>query len=411
MTTTRNRSEGFLDSNQIEVYTTFSDNRAPELWKSTVTSNYKDMTDTVTPNYRQRVKSGEIINNSCHLSEYDHQPSQGSMTVYQKNSDFNYTHAGSWVEHEMKSYSVGFLEHAGSASAERAKLLALANMDSTPYQFGEDIGELRETIEFLKRPMNSLYRLSLNFKKDVDKYRRRRKSPSRLSSRKDIRKTRSWHRSGDIAKVYLEYQFALSPLVRTVHSAIEAYSYKVPSFPPRLTSRGFDKASDHVSDTVISGTRIFDRVTTVETKQSASILYEVSNPVRDMQWRLGLRAKDVPTTMWQLVPLSFMVDRLVDISSFSKAIINLSDPRIKILAASTALRRKTELSVVFSKGYNSSWTFSVNLTPAKVSRGSYVRTVWHPSVADTIPGFTPANLVSSATKIADLAALTRANFR
>jgi hypothetical protein len=111
--------------------------------------------------------------------------------------------------------------------------------------------------------------------------------------------------------------------------------------------------------------------------------------------------------MWQIFPLSFMVDRVIDISTFSKGVINLADPNVKILAAS--LRRKTtwiesyKLQSMWWNGYTGHAQGNTN----EHTYFEYERTPWVPSFVDTLPKVTLGYLVDDATKIADLCALIR----
>jgi hypothetical protein len=150
---------------------------------------------------------------------------------------------------------------------------------------------------------------------------------------------------------------------------------------------------------------------TVENKidGKASILYEVTNPIRDWRFRLGLRAKDLPTTIWQVLPYSFMVDRLLDLSSFSQGVMNLADPSIKILAAS--YRAKVSGSKIYKTAgsFNSRYHITADDT-LTWEEFTYKRDVWQPTIADTLPEFTPGHIISDATKITDLFAIVASKF-
>lgn len=402
--TSRTRTSGNLGTSEMRI--NFVNGGTSGLVETiTFPDGQSTMSDVVTPNFRAKLRKGDIINNNCVLKVSDVQMASGSTHYKQKGGSSNpteYTLDGHVCDYRMRARGVGYLGSGDDGASERrAKLKALANIDSTPYAFGEDIGELGSTFRLIRNPLTSISKLTRSLRRAVKKKRKRRKDLGQVV-RNDY-----YSLSRDIAEVYLQYQFAFSPLVRSVHSAIEAYHYKKPSFPTRLTARGFDSGTSEKSDSVKVSNSLFTRSATSETQHHASILYEVRNPVRGLTWRLGLRAKDLPTTAWQLMPLSFMVDRLIDVQSFSKAIINLGDPKVKILAASITSKVSSSKSMLLTEEEDSGWSRSGTVGPQILEEFTYNRSVWHPSVEDVIPEFTPGELISSATKIADLVALTR----
>jgi hypothetical protein len=104
-----------------------------------------------------------------------------------------------------------------------------------------------------------------------------------------------------------------------------------------------------------------------------------------------------------------MVDRLLDLSSFSKGVMNLADPSVTILAASFRLKDTVERTFVIT-GRTDPKTSFLSSDTLNVTEFSYTRTVWVPSVLDTLPEFTPGVVVDSASKITDLFALIANRF-
>lgn len=370
-------------------------------------SNVESMDDVVTPRYRKIIANGGIVNNLCRYVHTQRQVIGDGMADLVWGS-FSWTGEGALTQHQALSagqWDVYCGWPANKADPDRAKLSALANIDSTPYAFGEDTLELKETIEFLKHPLKSILKLTNVSRKNYKKLRRR-KGTRNLNSYDARRQATA------IRDLYLEYRFAASPLYRSIVDALEAYSAVTPVPSERLTSRGFSKddtgqitASD-VPQYGGATNHFYNLERSRIDEYHASILYEVSNPIHDMKWKLGFRVKDWPTTFWQVVPLSFMVDRLYDVTSFSKAVINLADPNVKILAAS--LVRKYETTHQWNLAYGV-WTNGITGTVlGEVIRDThfeYTRDPWKPSVKDTIPKLTPRQLVNDALKIADLAAI------
>lgn len=354
----------------------------------------ESMDDVVTPGYHQLIAAGAIINNPCTYTVEDRSTVGTGHSHFYRDPNYEFYVDGAVSAWFAQDRGLTFITLNTSIEdvEARCKLVALANVDSTPYAFGEDALELKETVRFLRNPTQSLYKLSRSFKK----FYKKRKADT-----------------GDLVKAHadtwLQYQFAVSPLIRSVSDALEAYSLKEPRKVDRLTSRGFSESSDLVSDQVTLSNAIFNRKVEESLEGHASILYVVSNPVDDWKYRLGFRVKDWPTTIWQVMPYSFMVDRLFDVTSFSKGIINLADPNVSMLAASYSKKHEYIQSYAFVDHTTSG--FSVNSVDTVIDRNfSYVRDVWTPSVSNTLPEFKPVKLIDSATKMLDLIALTISNF-
>lgn len=366
----------------------------------------ESMTDHETPHFHRRMARGEIINNPCLYQKLKHYQIGSGYVTCDNGGSIKYHLIGpvtAYRSNEGALIDYSDLEPAFPDIEAKAKLYALSRVDSTPFAFGEDVLELRETARFLRNPVSSILDLSKTFKKEVKKtFRNRRFKTDSIANLAEAH-----------AKVWLQYRFAFSPLIRSSMDALEAFSSKTKTLPPRLTARGFASDTHDASGTQIySGWAYFDR--TVKTSQNikASILYEVTNPIYDWKYKLGFRVKDWPTTIWQIMPYSFMVDRLYNISAFSKAVINLADPNVKILAASTTEKYEDIRSYSFVNHVQSGWTFTFSSTDVCFDETfKYHRKTWSPSITDAIPKATPKGLIDDATKITDLVSLIIANLR
>jgi hypothetical protein len=369
--------------------------------------------DFVTPDYSRKIADGAIINNPCSYVRSLRKTSGEGYDVWEPNvggNQFSVRGAGYTQKRYLQSLSnsaapvkdlaAGF----EPASVSRAKLKALSNIDSTPYAFGEDALEIRETLKFLKSPVSSMKDLAYSY----------------FKAKKRLTKKSAMSAAKASANAWAQYHWAFSPLLRSVSDAVEASIHFTRYEPPRLTSRGFTESSH--SDTVVnedypkivdpaSGntfTRSYERTQAIH----ASILYQVSNPVRDLKWRLGFRAKDLPHTLWQVLPLSFVVDRLIDVSKSIEALTNLADPEVNILAASVVTRDHIIEDIQMTNAYSSNHTLVEFYGDLQTDETfSYNRVKWRPSVSDAIPSVTPEVLVKDAQSIVDIIALTLQRLR
>lgn len=374
----------------------------------------KEMTDVVTPGYKKLVNRGVIINNPCNyvVTDKTHTGSTSGGVGTNTMSGFLTRHVLQTTDLDIVFPEVAWPELA--VSVTDAKLQALARIDPTPYAFGEDTYELGETLRFLKDPLGSLRNLSdAWWRRQTSLHRKYRKGDA-VKGLKDL--------SSALADNWASYSFAAAPLTRSCMDAIEAW-HTLPSKVNvkgtksrnglvllRLASRG--KSDDEwIGDWTLkqypgagtSRTWIIHREKSNEVR--AHVLYNVSNPCTDMRVQLGLGSKAFPVTMWQIVPLSFLVDRFYDISSFLKASINLGDPKVKILAGSVTKRYRQFETAQYASYYHPTLTSTLSGETAVDEYFSYDRQVWYPSFTDAVPKVKPLGLVENASKLADLTSI------
>jgi hypothetical protein len=283
-----------------------------------------------------------------------------------------------------------------------AKTKCLSNIDKTPYSFGQDIGELRETISFLKEPLKTLHNLSNLYKRAV-KY-------GALSGGRRIALS-----AKRFSEIYLEYSLAAAPLFRSVMNFYDAL-HEEPYRPKRLTARGhvkLDKSKPTETQSIqyYGGNTIsFNVSTIVEREVRAGFLYEVENPATGVWFKYGLRVKDIPETVWQVMPLSFMVDRFVGISNSIRGFTNLTDPSIKSLAGWLTIKENTVKTISVVHINESGYTSSTLPDLLFQKSFAYSREIWEPGYLDTIPLLHFGDIIKDAHNTADLIGLIVSNF-
>lgn len=129
-----------------------------------------------------------------------------------------------------------------------------------------------------------------------------------------------------------EYRFGWKPLLYEIHGIHDAYVGGLThNSKPKLTvARAGDR--DIVWDSpsnVTSATHPGGVIATMvanyshRAKVSSGVLYELHDDTLASATarRMGIRLSDVPSTIWELVPYSFVVDRFVDIGMWLNAIV------------------------------------------------------------------------------------------
>jgi len=400
----RNRTKNPPDKIHKTVYV---DNAGIEYPTDSPITREEVMDDVVVENFHARSKAGEVFNNPCVYVVKTMEPSllesnwrqvvPTNPSIYATKPIGNHTSAvltltsfDGWNRNLAVSPTFDVSAHA--------KQFALGNVDSTPHEFGEDLGELGETLRFLRKPLASIAGIARSFA--------RKKRAINASNVTDKAKA--------LADAWMAYQFALLPLIRSVENAMEAWVLWDESLrPARRTAHGFSEkqstaSSLHQTAPGSSHVYEFKHESLWLVNAHASILYEVTNPIDDWRYRLGLRWKDLPSTGYELIPLSFMVDRVINLKNAIKGIINLADPRVSILAASLTLRTDKQHTV---SCYNEYWGYGeldctiTDPDHVQFVEFTYDRTVWLPSIADTMPVFNKTGLIDNVTKVTDLCAI------
>lgn len=383
---------------------------------TTMSHRTSAMSDVVTPNFRQLQRQGEIIINPCSMTVNQRTTSgSGSVTQVQIASPHTVwvatgdgTITGYYHKYGggLPSYTECPLPDLDRLTME-AKSRCIANVDSTPYSFAEDLFEIRETLRFLRDPLRTTVRLSRRYAKLRDQMYLRRFRSAKYTSAKLAK---------DLASLWLEIRFAVMPTFRTILSVMEAWESPRPYRPERRTARSFvriPRSSDSRLVTKVATGRTFTYQCSAYSEASvrAGILYEVTNPSSGWQYKYGLRFKDIPETFWAVMPMSFMVDRFVNISDFIRGATNLLDPNVKVLGAWTTAKRERQQSIGVRSILESGYTSTIVPDDIIDREFHYDRSVWEIQPQDIIPPFKPLGLVDSATKITDLLALVIQNFR
>lgn len=393
----RNRSRYNSEPVSIETYRIFRAYYSKvSIGFSETDVDHETMEDIVTPNFRKRLRAGELINNPCFYTHHTvFGRGGGSSSTYQTTVPTNgWDYFGALTEYfaSIDSLVIPSLEAPPGVSLSEAKLRAIANIDPSTFDFAEDFAEIKETIEFLKSPFKSL---------------RRYAKLIRNSRRKKV--SRGMDVASAASAAWLEYRFAVTPLVRSCYDAVQAISAPLESFPKRRTSRGFCEGEYTGYDQLLTATsgRKYSASGLGSVKYSAQIHYEGANSQPSVARHLGVRLKDIPETVWAVVPFSFMVDRMIDISSTVRAYTNLQDPSIKILAASSVVRDHKLQSLSVSELPTSPiFTHELHNSDNPVTDYfHYNREAWEPSVDDLRPNFSVKGLVDDVTSIADLATI------
>lgn len=300
--------------------TTFSESKS--------NGEYQTTQDVVTPGYRERMSKGEVIMNPLAISKTKR------STTY---SDYRWGNHPAWGERRASGtlaciWSVPpvrptwFNARVEDAQA-RTLLQAHSRVAQPEFQALVTVAEASKTASMLARPFGQA-----------------RDLVSRIADRKLTLVKRGLTLASAFSSAWLEYRLGWKPILYDIEGIKEAYINGTVSFdkPVRVVARASDRdivwdLPNSVTDTAHPGiTNVRMKATySHRAKVSSGVLYELRDDSLEMATarRMGLRLADVPSSLWELVPYSWIVDRFLDIETWLNAIV--PKPGVSILGSWT----------------------------------------------------------------------------
>jgi hypothetical protein len=367
--------------------------------------NFERVQDVVNKDFQLRSSRGEIFNNPYYSIKKSVVHGSGNRTaVFKTNSGVVGTQFGDITGRYWYKAGYSFPPNPPTefltqwdTSKRNAIVKALSNIDSSDFAFGEDLLEIGKSVQLMRRPFESILEITRNMRKD---FKKRTNGKVRASTKMLARASSdSW----------LKYQFVYGTTVRSLMNLHDAMENRPVPPPLRRTARAFYSALTYDDETTVvtlgtNANRTF-RTTKANTLSGrVTIIYEGTSNTTSWQRHYGLRAKDVPVTMWAVAPYSWVIDRFLNISDSLAAITNLMDPKIEILASCTSEQRIVKNTVILVSETDPNWTITLDGNRITEETSLKTRTPFVPSFTDAVPRF-ENHATDSISSIADLSAL------
>jgi hypothetical protein len=191
--------------------------------------------------------------------------------------------------------------------------------------YGVEAGEFKETLQFLLNPVKTL--------KSIFSSRMMFGGPKEKLSL--------------LTDAYLQYRFALQPLLGLIGDTVELVQKGFPSFEKDKIYSHHSKIEDSTAEsagTASLAVPCFSFRTTpsivesVEYLGSVQCTYQVPPGLASM---LGLHLLDVPSIVWELTRLSFIIDRYIAIGPWIDSL--RYNPETTILGGTSGIRRRVKI--------------------------------------------------------------------
>lgn len=283
---------------------------------------YKRIDDNSNGRFALRRKRGECVLSDVSLYEVEIDPGMSGVVLGPVTGWGTVTYSGPILSHAVAAHGP-WLSLADDRERAKATLLvkAYAKMNESPLLMGENLAEIHQSVQMLKKPFSGAVDL-------IAKIARSRDSALRKTNVSLAKAT---------SNAWLEYRYGWKPLILDTQQIIKEVrnssvkgngKFKVARTSKRFTKK--DKADAYLTG---SGLYTTTGVATheIECDVSAGVIYAARN--RSLAGLLaktsGLDSRSLPSTAWELVPFSFVVDWFVNVGDWLQAVI--PDPDIAVI--------------------------------------------------------------------------------
>lgn len=277
------------------------------------------MYDWVTPGFKERSSKGQIFNSPMSKTTVEWEVRRTASVVF-KNVVGTTTYYGE-VEgillnnrptdyHSSVSAISGLTNSLAEPDWDTMRALAAtearANIAEPNFEGLVSLGEMGQTLRYLMNPFKTGLKLASSLQRKISKM-----DPSKGNV------------PADLASLYLEFRYGVRPLVKEVESAL-LNLVDLGKLSDRFTARAKQTFSDtggyaaRKSD--FGGIKYDETLTAkriVTLRSGFLYAHEFSS---GSQSRWGMRLSDIPTAMWELVPLSFVYDWVGNVGDFISAL-------------------------------------------------------------------------------------------
>ena len=289
-------------------------------WRSKVRpSKYEALRNPHPCNLNLVVSSSDVVDG---LKPWQMKQPYGWTRIYGNVAQY-YANRANFPQHFKP---LGDLTSLETRMIDRAIVSVYSKMKSPKFDGLTNLGELKETIKGILNPMSGVKGILKKLtKKPVRSYRKKSSSNTYMAH---------------VNSQWLEYRYSLMPLVLTIQDGLKAATWKLQGsgYMTQVTHSGERVRYPEVMS-IHNGVDFYIPVkfilkTESDVRVGASIASQLNINEQNF-W--GLSLMDIPSTAWELVPLSFVGDWFFNVGDWIRAVT--PDPTRRILSSSVSIRR------------------------------------------------------------------------
>lgn len=235
-----------------------------------------------------------------------------------------------WVENQPQFWPTLSGTINSSHMASLAVVNAYQRMNAAALCTGETLRDLDSTIQMLRSPFKGV----TNLVRKILTTRGRMLKRTRRSGAKAARTTRDLLKANSDA--WLEHRYGWKPLLLDIDAIAEEMHRKIDAVVTRRVARSEERVSRSASmvfDASAVAQRTGVNYLTEEVRVCVGVIYLVENrQASDIVGKfLGTRPRDLPATVWEMIPYSFVADWFVNVGSWLQAVT--PDPHARVIGS------------------------------------------------------------------------------
>lgn len=305
---------------------------------------YEEISDWNHPGFDLRSESGEVVIGSLSLSRSVSTITEGSIvfpdgdSIISINGDmYDAFRPVNSPDHPNRNSRIQSCKDRAAISA--LKKLNIAEMDT-----GEVLATMAQTVGMLRRPFHRMSKLLSKMEKGRSKCLYKKSGGS--TSQDYLKAT---------TDTWLEYSFGWRPLFQDIGTIGKTFAKDVQLFETALrVARGGSEDSltatasgsyIHGGENLYSGMKAVGTATRMTNlKVGTGVYYRIPMGMRSdfVARTLGLGVSNIPTTIWNLTPYSWVVDQVVNVGDWISALT--PDPDLQIIGKWMTLVEKSVVS-------------------------------------------------------------------
>lgn len=264
--------------------------------------------------------------------------------VISANNQYRYTWNGDLIGQAITTIKDVTVPTYSTSLKQEALLKAYAKLGAGDLLLSADLGEIRETIEMLKRPTVALR----NFMKRDGGANRKKLLRFLQALRKRSAGELSRDAFKEVSKAWLEYRYGWSPLIRTLAEVLKELEekqgsifdpLKIRSVRAKVVKTASYTKIDTMCYTGFNSVTGCSREFVDEVTGTASVQYRQSKPLAT-DVKLGLSPRFIPELVWELTKLSFVWDWLFTIGPWIQSF--RYKPEITVLGSTEGVKLKRD---------------------------------------------------------------------
>lgn len=373
--------------------------------------------------YKSSVDDGKFIPNQYRVNPYIARCSKTtggvlSNTWYAKSG--NYEFRGSCSGYGLEKVLAPYLGSYSSPSPTYEPTLALqkamANVNAAALQSLVELGELKETVKFLIRPLSSM-------RDFLESHSWKRVKEELLVYLKTgtYRGKTGKHAAQAASSTWLEIRYGLRPLLLSFIEVLElVYEKASPPFDPQHIYCAKGSVKEHEVESVTLAKRVFVGTGSGYVNYYADVVGKSTiraygsvqfRRLREMNpWeKLGLTPNHLLEAAWELTRLSFIVDMFYDIGSWISSL--RFNPDVTILGNTVGVKI---VDTVELKNFDSQFYTGVDVfeTNPSFDNTSFIREGYSRSIQQQlgVPQFTAGDLMT-LPQVIDVALIAMQNVK